>query len=79
MGVSMSSYYYDPKISRSEREETEADLRESIEQIRVEFPRAGYRTLQGYLQRRGLQIGERRLRGVLRKFGLQIRPRKRFV
>lgn len=75
----MSTYYYDPKISREEREETEANLRGFIEQIRVEFPRAGYRMLLQYLKRRGVSIGERRLRGVLRKFGLQIRPRKRFV
>lgn len=75
----MSTYYYDPKLSRAEREETAADLRDFIEQIRVEFPRAGYRMLQGYLLRRGIRIGERRLRSVLRKFGLQIRPRKRFV
>jgi putative transposase len=79
MEIAMSTYYYGPKISRGEREEMEADLRDYIEQIRVEFPRAGYRMLQGYLQRRGIKIGERRLRGVLRKFGLQIRPRKRFV
>src|SRR5690606_4271607 len=64
---------------RGGREEAEADLRDYIEQIRVEFPRAGYRMLQGYLKRRGIQIGERRLRRVLSKFGLQIRPRKRFV
>lgn len=39
----MSTYYYDPKISRAEREEAETDLRDYIEQIRVEFPRTGYR------------------------------------
>lgn len=75
----MSTYYYDPKISRAEREEMEADVRGFIEQIRVEFPRAGYRMLLQYLKRRGILIGERRLRGILKKFGLQIRPRKRFI
>jgi putative transposase len=75
----MSSYYYDPKVSRAEREEQDADLRGQIEQIRVEFPRTGYRTLQQHLKRKGLKVGERRLRRVLRDFGLQIRPRKKFM
>ena len=79
MGVAMSTYYADPKRSRSEQEEQEADLRGKIEQIRIEFPRAGYRMLLQHMKRAGIKIGERKLRGVLSKFKLQIRPRKRFV
>lgn len=79
MGLSMSSYYYDPKVSRSEREEQDADLRGKIEQIRVEHPRSGYRTLVPYLKRQGIHVGETRVRRVLSKFKLQIRPRKKFV
>ena len=37
----MSSYYYDPKISRSEKEEQDADVRGKIEQVRVTHPRTG--------------------------------------
>ena len=79
MGLSNSSYYYDPKVSRAEKEEQDADLRGKIEQVRVEFPRAGYRTMVHYLDRQGVKVGERRLRRVLKKFELQIRPRKKFV
>ena len=75
----MSSYYYDPKISRAEQEEQDADIRGKIEQIRVELPRAGYRPMVHYLKRQGIVIGERRLRRVIKKFELQIRPRKKFV
>ena len=75
----MSSYYYDPKVSRAEREEQDADLRGKIEQIRVEHPRSGYRTLIPYLKRQGVNVGETRVRRVLSKFKLQIRPRKKFV
>ncbi len=75
----MSSYYYDPKVSRAEKEEQDADLRGHIEQVRTTFPRAGYRPMVHYLRRNGIHIGERRLRRVLKKFELQIRPRKRFV
>ncbi len=79
MGISMSSYYYDPKISRAEREEQDADLRSKIEQIRIEMPRAGYRPLVHYLKRQGVNIGETRVRRVLKAFNMQVRPLKKFV
>ena len=79
MRLSMSSYDYDPKVSRAEQEEQDADLRSKIEQIRVTHPRAGYRPLVHCFSRQGIKIGERRLRRVLSKFYLQIRPRKKFV
>ena len=79
IGLSESSYYYDPKVTREEKEEQDADLREQIENVRISFPRAGYRYLQVELKKKGITIGERRLRRVLKKFGMQIRPRKRFV
>jgi len=75
----MSSYYYDSKITRAEKEEQDADIRGKIEQIRVEFPRAGYRPLLHYLKRSGIEIGETRLRRILRESGLFIRPKKKFV
>ncbi len=73
----MSTYYSDPKVSRAEKEE--ADARGKIEQIRVEFPRAGYRPLLHHLKRSGINIGETRLRRILRESGLFIRPKKKFV
>lgn len=79
MELSQSTYYADPKVSRAEQEEWEADMRGKVEQIRVEFPRAGYRPLLHYLQGAGVDIGERRLRGILSKFEMQIWPRKGFV
>lgn len=79
MEISTSTYHYDPKVSRAEKEEWEADMRGKIEQIRVEQPRTGYRMLLEHLQKAGVGIGERKLRKVLRKFQLQIKPRKRFV
>lgn len=75
----MSTYYRDPKISRAEQEEKDADLRGKIEQIRVEFPRAGYRSLLHHLKRNGVDVGETKLRRVLEKFEMQIRPLKKFV
>lgn len=79
IGLSMATYYSDPKVSRAEKEEREADLRGKIEQIRVRMPRTGYRYLVEELKRSGVDVGERRVRGILKKFNLQIRPRKRFI
>ncbi len=79
IGISISTYHADPKISRSEREEFEADVRGKIEQVRVEQPMTGYRPLLRHLKRQGVVIGERKLRQIIKKFELQVRPKKRFV
>lgn len=79
MGLSMSSYYHDPKVSRSLQEELDADLRGYIENIRIDFPKSGYRTLMEYLRRQNVEVSEYRLRNVLKKFKLQIRVKKRYV
>lgn len=79
MKISAATYYSDPKVSRADKEEKDADLRDAIELMRVEFPRAGYRPLMHYLKRKGIDIGETRLRRVIEKFELQIRPKKKYV
>ena len=75
----MSSYYYDPKTNRSEKEEFDADIRGKVEQIRVELKGAGYRPLLRHLKRQGIEIGERRLRRILGESGLFIKPKRQFV
>lgn len=79
IGIKESTYYADPKVSRAEQEEWEADIRGKIEQIRITFENAGYRMLLHYLKRGGVKIGERRLRALMKKHRLQIKPRRRFV
>lgn len=79
MKLSMSSYHYDPKITRAEKEESDADIRGKIEQLRVEFPAAGYRPLLGYLKNSGVKIGETRLRRILKESGLYAKRKKKFV
>jgi len=75
----MSTYYYDPKITRAQKEENDAIIRNKVEQLRVEFPRAGYRPLLHHLKRNGVIIGETRLRRILGESGLFLKPKKRFV
>jgi transposase InsO family protein len=79
IGISESTYYADPKISRSEQEEWEADIRGRIEQIRITFANAGYRMLLQYLKRDGIKIGERKLRTLMKKHRLHIKPKRRYV
>ena len=79
MELAESTYYADPKRSYKQREEEEADLRGKIEQIRVTFPRAGYRMLQDHLRRAGVKVGERKLRNVLIKFDLHVKPKRKFI
>jgi putative transposase len=79
MRLSESTYYRDPKVTRKEKDEHDADIRGKVEQIRVEFPRTGYRMLLGHLKRAGIKIGERKLRRILTKFQLQFRHKRKFV
>ncbi|TVQ80943.1 MAG: IS3 family transposase [Bradymonadales bacterium] len=80
IGLSSSSYYYKPKVPREIREKSDADLRDAIERVRVDFPRSGYRTLLRYLRRREqIRVGETRLRRVMEKYSLHARIRRAFV
>ena len=79
MRLAISTYYADPNISRAEREEADANIREKIEQVRVNFPRTGYRMLLHHLRRQGIAIGETKLRRIINKFNLHFKPKKRFV
>ncbi|MDX2244320.1 MAG: IS3 family transposase [Leptolyngbyaceae cyanobacterium bins.302] len=78
-GLSPSTFYYKPTIDRIEREKQDADLRDKIEEIHSDLPKAGYRPMQVYLQKHGIRVGERRLRRVIRKYGLFAEIKRAFV
>lgn len=79
ISLNAATYYHKPKISRVERERFDADLRDQVERVQVEHPRAGYRMVLGYLREVGVRVGERRLRRVMKQFGLQARIKRAFV
>jgi transposase InsO family protein len=79
MQLNSATYYHKPKVTREERERSDADLRDEVESVQVVHPRAGYRTVRQYLARQGLYVGERRLRRVMNKFGLKARIKRAFV
>lgn len=77
--LSPSTYHYTPKRSREHREREDLELRDAIEAVQVDFARAGYRTVQHYLQRRGRRVGERRIRRVMKHFSLHAQIQRAFV
>ncbi len=80
MGLSTSTYYYKPKVSRVTRDERDADLRDKIEFLQVEYSCYGYRTVQRQLQRHyNLVVNSKRIRRVMRKYSLFWQAKKHFI
>ena len=79
IGLAPATFYYKPTQDRVEREKQDADLRDKIEEIHGQFPKAGYRPLQVYLRRSGVRVGERRLRRVIRENGLFAAIKRAYV
>jgi len=79
ISLSPSTYYYRPKVSRAERDARDADLRDRIEAVQAEFPRAGYRVVRNHFLRQGERVNHKRLRRVMGKYGLKIQIRRSFV
>ena len=50
MNLARSSFYYKPKLLSPERMEAEADLRDKIEAICLEYNRYGYRRVTHELE-----------------------------
>lgn len=72
VGISLSSYYYKPKVEPSERAHRDAELRDRIEQIQSQFPMYGVRRvywemLWTYHQR----VNRKRIARVMKKYGLK--------
>jgi len=80
-GLSPSTLYYKPRILRVAREEKDADLRDKIETLQIQYTCCrGYRMVREYLKRDyGLTVNPKRIRRVMKKYELIRRSRKRFV
>jgi len=66
LGVSRSSFYYEPQ---GERPETLALMRQIDEQF-LKTPWYGARQMARYFRRQGVRIGRHRMRRLMRKMGL---------
>lgn len=78
MGLPRSSYYYRSE-SRHCRLRVDADLRDRIEMIVLEYPYYGYRRVTKELRRRGISVNHKRVQRLMRQEGLLCRRRKRFL
>ena len=77
--VSPSSYYYKPKVSRSERDKKDAELRDKIEDLQEDFPKAGYRMVREHLLRAGERVNWKKIRRVMAEYGLQAQVSRKFI
>jgi transposase InsO family protein len=57
---------------------TDADLRDWIERMQIEFPRYGYRRVQKALAREDVQVNTKRIRRVMREYGLCAEVKRTF-
>ncbi|MFB0507174.1 MAG: IS3 family transposase, partial [Thermodesulfobacteriota bacterium] len=79
MNLPRSSYYYRPKERSLAQLKQEADLRDLIEAIVLEFPRYGYQRVTSALHRQGLRVNHKRVLRVMRQDDLLCRPRRRWT
>jgi transposase InsO family protein len=78
MKLASSSFYYKPK-SKTERMEAEADLRDKIESICLEYTRYGYRRVTHELKHRNLPVNHKKVLRIMRESDLLCRVRRRRV
>ena len=73
-----STYYYRPR-SREKKLKQDADLRDRIEQIVLDFPGYGYRRVTRELHRQGMKVNHKRVLRIMRQEGLLCRKKRRFM
>lgn len=79
MGLARSTYYYRPRPKSLATQKEEADLRDRIEQLVVEFSRYGYRRVTQQLRREGWKVNHKRVARVMREQSLQCQVKRRWV
>jgi len=76
IGLTRGAYYYKPSLSRKI---SDAEVKDEIDIIHLEFPTYGYRRLYKALLRKGKRVNPKKLRRIMKGYGLfPIRPRAFF-
>jgi len=78
MKLASSSFYYKPK-AKTERMEAEANLRDKIEAICLEYTRYGYRRVTHELKHHNLTVNHKKVLRIMRESDLLCRVRRRRV
>ncbi|MFC1979719.1 IS3 family transposase [Chloroflexota bacterium] len=79
MKLAKSSFYYRPKAKSRERMKVEADLRDRIEAICLEFPRYGYRRVTHQLKHEEWQVNHKKVLRLMRESDLLCQVKRRWV
>lgn len=78
LNMARSSYYYKKPLDL-QKEKEDADLRDKIESIVVEYERYGYRRVTAQLKRDGSEVNHKRVQRIMQQEGLICKARKRWV
>jgi putative transposase len=79
MKLPRSSFYYKPKSQSLEYKEAEADLRDKIEAICLEYTRYGYRRVTHELKYRGCNVNHKKVLRIMRESDLLCRVKRNRV
>ena len=79
IGMARSTYYQRPKKPSVLRQLQEADLRDRVEEIVVEYPRYGYRRVTAQLKRERWAVNHKRVARIMKEESLQCQIRRRWV
>lgn len=78
MELSASSFYHKP-TDKSEKAQQDADLRDRIEAICLEFPRYGYRRVTAALRQQNLWVNHKKVLRIMQDSGLLCRVKPKWV
>jgi putative transposase len=79
MNIARSTFYHKRKDKSPDQMETEADLRDRIEAICLEFPRYGYRRVTMQLKRERWAVNHKRVLRLMRESDLLCRVKRKYV
>jgi len=79
MKLAKSSFYYRPKAKGLERMGAEADLRDRIEAICLEFPRYGYRRVTHQLKHEGKLVNHKKVLRLMRESDLLCHVNRKWI
>lgn len=79
MGVNRNTVYYQLRESEAkQREVADLKIKETIEQIQLEFPYYGYRTITAQLKRQGQTLNHKKIQRIMKEYGLKSQITKLF-
>ena len=79
MKLARSSFYYKPKSRSPERMEAEADLRDKIEAVCLEYTRYGYRRVTHELRHKDCHVNHKKVLRIMRESDLLCRVKRKWV